>query len=380
MSTLDADLDAAAEPVEKEDDFQLTSARTAAVGDMTVRRLLPLRLRRSVGAWCFVDHYGPMSVDGVTGMRGAAAPAHRAADGHLAAGRRRAAPRQPGQRADDPARPAEPDDGGARASPTPRSRRPSTIPPLHGVQLWVALPDASGAGRAGVRASRGAARAGVGGLEVTVFLGSLAGRRVAGALTFSAHRRRAAGGGPGRAAAVPLAPRIEHVAVRGRRVGRRGGDRLRPGQLLYLATGREQVQVSAAAGGRGVPARRGPAGRAAADVVELRRPDPEEIKAAARLAGGQVRRRWAGTTGEPLAAPPLDAAGCRQALAAAPGGSRLLSQRKPDRRLASAVGDPWPCRTSSWRARRRRAPPHCTRRWPGIPPCTCHRSRNPSSS
>jgi redox-sensitive bicupin YhaK (pirin superfamily) len=36
---------------------------------MTVRRLLPLRLRRSVGAWRFIDHYGPMSVDGAAGMQ-----------------------------------------------------------------------------------------------------------------------------------------------------------------------------------------------------------------------------------------------------------------------------------------------------------------------
>ena len=48
----------------------MVDARKAAVGDGTeVRRLLPLRRRRSVGAWCFVDHYGPMSVDGVAGMR-----------------------------------------------------------------------------------------------------------------------------------------------------------------------------------------------------------------------------------------------------------------------------------------------------------------------
>jgi Pirin len=48
---------------------ELTGAREAKVGDITVRRLLPLRSRRTVGAWCFVDHYGPMSVDGVAGMR-----------------------------------------------------------------------------------------------------------------------------------------------------------------------------------------------------------------------------------------------------------------------------------------------------------------------
>ena len=72
VSTLDTNLDAAVRPVIT-DDLELTRAREAVVGDMTVRRLLPLRLRRSVGAWCFIDHYGPMSVDGVTGM---AVPPH----------------------------------------------------------------------------------------------------------------------------------------------------------------------------------------------------------------------------------------------------------------------------------------------------------------
>ena len=48
---------------------ELTTGRVARVGDIEVRRLLPLRQRRSVGAWCFVDHYGPMSVDGVAGMQ-----------------------------------------------------------------------------------------------------------------------------------------------------------------------------------------------------------------------------------------------------------------------------------------------------------------------
>jgi redox-sensitive bicupin YhaK (pirin superfamily) len=66
MSTVDADLDVEHQGV-KTPDRDLTEAREAHVGEITVRRLL--RLRRSVGAWCFVDHYGPMSVDGVTGMR-----------------------------------------------------------------------------------------------------------------------------------------------------------------------------------------------------------------------------------------------------------------------------------------------------------------------
>jgi quercetin 2,3-dioxygenase len=35
----------------------------------TVRRLLPHQQRRMVGAWCFVDHFGPDDVSGRPGMQ-----------------------------------------------------------------------------------------------------------------------------------------------------------------------------------------------------------------------------------------------------------------------------------------------------------------------
>lgn len=41
---------------------------------MTVRRLLPSRDRRMVGAWCFIDHYGPDDVAVTGGMRVAPHP------------------------------------------------------------------------------------------------------------------------------------------------------------------------------------------------------------------------------------------------------------------------------------------------------------------
>src|SRR5204863_1227456 len=40
---------------------------------MTVRRTLPQRQRTLIGAWCFVDHYGPDDVDESGGM---VVPAH----------------------------------------------------------------------------------------------------------------------------------------------------------------------------------------------------------------------------------------------------------------------------------------------------------------
>jgi redox-sensitive bicupin YhaK (pirin superfamily) len=50
---------AAASTVETQPVVEITPGREAVVGTMTVRRVLPRRLRRTVGAWCFADHMGP---------------------------------------------------------------------------------------------------------------------------------------------------------------------------------------------------------------------------------------------------------------------------------------------------------------------------------
>src|SRR6202046_2799070 len=173
VSTVDAELEIA-EPSVQGSDLEVTAAREARVGDMTVRRLLPLRLRRSVGAWCFVDHYGPMSVDGVAGMRVPPHPhiglqtvtwllsgyvLHRDSLGGeqmirpgqlnlMTAGR-----------------------GIAHAEESPVEHDPQ----LHGVQLWVALPEASRRTSAAFEHHAQLPQTGINGLTITVFLGSLAG-------------------------------------------------------------------------------------------------------------------------------------------------------------------------------------------------------------
>src|ERR1700733_967671 len=61
--------DTAAEPVR-----ELFTGRQVTLGGSTkVRRLLPNLGRRLVGAWCFVDHYGP---DDVANGPGMAVPPH----------------------------------------------------------------------------------------------------------------------------------------------------------------------------------------------------------------------------------------------------------------------------------------------------------------
>ena len=49
-------------------DLEVLEARQAHVGAFAVRRLLPRRQRRTVGAWCFVDHMGPADLTGGNGL------------------------------------------------------------------------------------------------------------------------------------------------------------------------------------------------------------------------------------------------------------------------------------------------------------------------
>ena len=43
-------------------DVEITDSRRTELGIVTIRRALPRRTRRTVGAWCFVDHMGPATV------------------------------------------------------------------------------------------------------------------------------------------------------------------------------------------------------------------------------------------------------------------------------------------------------------------------------
>ena len=43
--------------------LEITESRVSQVGALPVRRALPRRARRTVGAWCFIDHMGPATLD-----------------------------------------------------------------------------------------------------------------------------------------------------------------------------------------------------------------------------------------------------------------------------------------------------------------------------
>ncbi|MFF0740481.1 pirin family protein [Streptomyces sp. NPDC004111] len=139
---------------------------------MTVRRTLPQRSRTLIGAWCFADHYGPDRVADSGGMDVAPHPhtglqtvswlfggeiEHRDSMGSHAF-----------------VRPGELNlmTGGHGISHTEVSTPGTTV--LHGVQLWVALPDQHRhAPRDFQHHAPGPVR--VDGATLRVFLGSLAG-------------------------------------------------------------------------------------------------------------------------------------------------------------------------------------------------------------
>lgn len=308
MSTVDAELEVGEGPVQ-DNDLEVTGAREARVGDMTVRRLLPLRLRRSVGAWCFVDHYGPMSVDGMAGMRVPPHPhiglqtvtwlisgnvLHRDSLGSeqmirpgqlnlMTAGR-----------------------GIAHSEESPVEHDPL----LHGVQLWVALPDASRHTEPAFAHHAELPTARIGGFQVTVFIGSLADER-SPATTFSeiigaelAPERDASG-------PIPLAAEHEHVIFVAAGSAEVAGTLLRPGQLMYLGTGRDRVDVAAAAGSRLFLLGGVPLGERLLMWWNLVARTPEEIAAAAADWRAGRFGTVADYDGEPLPAPPLDVARLR---------------------------------------------------------------------
>jgi quercetin 2,3-dioxygenase len=178
-------------------------------------------------------------------------------------------------------------------------------PLLHGVQLWLALPDASRGAEPAFAHHPELPVTGVGGFVVTVFAGSLAGVR-SPARTFSeivgaelAAARDASG-------AVPLAPAHEHVIFAATGQARADDVVLRPGQLLYLGSGRDHVAVSAPVGSRVFLLGGVPLGERLLMWWNLVARTPDEIAAAAADWRAGRFAPVADYDGPPLPAPPLD--------------------------------------------------------------------------
>lgn len=139
---------------------------------MTVRRTLPQRARSLIGAWCFVDHYGPDDVSTTGGM---AVPPHPHTGlqtiSWLFSGEIEHSD-SAGYHA--MVRPGELNlmTAGRGISHSEYSTEGTTI--LHGVQLWVALPDSARFMEATFESYRPTPIS-LPGAQLKVFLGDLAG-------------------------------------------------------------------------------------------------------------------------------------------------------------------------------------------------------------
>ncbi|MFJ9575663.1 pirin family protein [Streptomyces sp. NPDC101191] len=228
-----------AEPVR-----ELLSPRHVQLGESTeVRRLLPNLGRRMVGAWAFVDHYGPDDIADEPGMQVPPHPhmglqtvswlhegevLHRDSTGSLQTIR----PRELGLMTSGRAI------SHSEESPASHARY------LHGAQLWVALPDAHRHVEPHFQHHAELPRVTAPGLTATVILGALDGAVSPGtaytpltgadlALTAGTELR------------LPLDPDFEYAVLAMSGEAHVDDVPVLPGSMLYLGCGRTELPLRA---------------------------------------------------------------------------------------------------------------------------------------
>jgi redox-sensitive bicupin YhaK (pirin superfamily) len=225
---------------------ELLQPRITPLGESTVvRRLLPNLGRRMVGAWCFVDHYGPDDIADEPGMWVPPHPhtglqtvswlhdgdvLHRDSVGSL----RTIRPRELGLMTAGRAI--------AHAEQSPRAHAPL----LHGAQLWIALPDAhrhvSPAFEHHADLPRITSRTG---LRATVILGGIDGATSPGT-TYSPLVGADLSLAGGTDVKLPLEPDFEYAVLTMSGSTHVDGVPLDPGSMLYLGCGRRELPLRAA--------------------------------------------------------------------------------------------------------------------------------------
>jgi redox-sensitive bicupin YhaK (pirin superfamily) len=221
---------------------EITPSHEATVGSFTVRRALPRRGRRTVGPWCFADHMGPASVTEDEGIDIGPHPhiglqtvtwllagevLHRDSLGSEQVIR-------PGQlnlmTAGRGVSHSEEHTGRYRGD-------------LHGVQLWLAQPEATRHGEPAFAHHPELPRLELGTAEATVLAGSVGGlespaRRdtdhVGASLDLRAGRT-----------ALPVQAAHEHAVVVLAGVVEIDGQAVGPGHLAYLGAGRDELALGA---------------------------------------------------------------------------------------------------------------------------------------
>ncbi|MFE9884456.1 pirin family protein [Streptomyces scopuliridis] len=228
-----------AEPVR-----ELLSPRRVQLGESTeVRRLLPNLGRRMVGAWAFVDHYGPDDIADEPGMQVPPHPhmglqtvswlhdgevLHRDSLGSLQTVR----PRELGLMTSGRAI--------SHSEESPRSHARF----LHGAQLWVALPDAHREVTPHFQHHADLPVVTAPGLIATVILGALDGA-VSPGTTYSPLVGADLSLARGTETRLPLDPDFEYAVLAMSGEAEVDGVPVLPGSMLYLGCGRTELPLRA---------------------------------------------------------------------------------------------------------------------------------------
>ena len=229
-------------------DLEITPSRETLVGQQRVRRALPHRARRTVGAWCFVDHMGPTEVT-EAGMVGIGPHPHTGLQTvtWLTAGELL---HRDTVGSEQTIRPGQLNLMTAGHGVAHAEEPTSYLGRVHGVQFWVAQPERTRHGAPAFEHHAELPQVDLGGAVATVLVGSLAGasspaRRDTDHVGVDLRLR------PG-TTVVPLEPTYEHalvvlegaVEVRGGDGGGDSGTVVEPGHLAYLGLDRDEVALA----------------------------------------------------------------------------------------------------------------------------------------
>ena len=247
-------------------ELEVTAPKASQVGSLTVQRVLPRRGRRTVGPWCFADVMGPVpdAADGGIGPHPhiGLQTVTWLLDGELL--------HLDNLGSEQPIRPGQLNlmSAGHGVSHAEESTGSGS---LHGIQLWIAQPEATRHGPAAFEHHADLPRAELSGAEISVLVGELAGAR-SSARCDTRHvgaELRLRG-----AVEVPLDASFEHAVLAVDGDLSIDGQPVPAGHLAHLPPGRSSLDLDAPEpavalllGGRPVSGRAG-------HVVELRRPAP----------------------------------------------------------------------------------------------------------
>lgn len=207
-----------------------------------VRRTLPHRAIRTIGAWCFVDHYGPVDLTDPA-ARGMVVPPHPHTglqtvtwllEGEVE--------HRDSVGSHQLVRPGELSLMTAGRGIAHSEYSAPGVDRLFGIQLWVALPDAERHQDPHFEHHGDLPAGSDGGAEVVVILGSLAGLH-SPARTYSPLLGAQVRLAPGAAARLPLDPAFEHGVLVADGTASIDGEPVGLGDLRYLGAGPGSVGV-----------------------------------------------------------------------------------------------------------------------------------------